>query len=77
MAQDGYVDVTWIGGPYDGAALELPALYLGAQQVDMPDPATAGNQDIAAEPLIYTGPSHRYALQHTPGGLLARFVLTA
>lgn len=73
MAQEGYVDVDWIGGPYDGADFPLPALYLGAQRVDMPDPATAAG-DGSDEPAIFSGPTHRYELEASPHGLVARHV---
>lgn len=73
MADDGYVDVSWLGGPYDGADLPLSKLYLGAAVVDMPDPATAYG-DGSEEPAIYTGPTHRYALETRDTGLAARFI---
>ncbi len=76
MAQDGYLDVSWEGGPYDGADLPLSALYLGAAVVDMPDPATA-YADGADEPAIFTGPVHRYALQAHGAGLRAAFLGTS
>lgn len=74
MAADGYVEVRWMGGPYDGSAQELPALYLTAAFVDMVDPATAANTDAATEPAIFTGPTHRYRLEREGDGLVARHV---
>ncbi|MTD43588.1 hypothetical protein GKE82_04530 [Conexibacter sp. W3-3-2] len=76
MAQDGYLDVAWIGGPYDGADLPLPTLYRGAAVVDMPDPATA-YADGGLEPAIYTGPTHRYALADEATQLRATFLETS
>lgn len=76
MARAGYVDVRWDGGPYDGSSLELPARYRDCALVDLPDPATALNDDPASEPAIYTGPSHRYGLSLDDGGLRARFERT-
>ncbi len=75
MAEPGYVDVRWIGGPYDGAQLPLTDLYLQAQMVDMPDPATA-TADGRDEPAIFTGPTHRYRLERDESaeGLIARHV---
>lgn len=74
MAAEGYVDVRWIGGPYDGAADGLPRPYLGAACVDMPDPATAWNTDAGSEPAVFTGPMHRYALERDGDALVARYV---
>jgi len=76
MAQDGYVDVDWDGGPYDGADLPLSVMYLGAAVVDMPDPATAFG-DGSEEPAIFTGPTHRYALAADGERLRASFLETS
>jgi hypothetical protein len=70
VAQEGWVDVRWVGGPYDGSEQPLPAIYRTAACVDMPDPATAEG-DGASEPAIFTGPMHRYALAPDGDGLLA------
>ena len=72
MAEAGYVDVRWEGGPYDGSEQPLPALYLQAACVDMPDPATAA-ADAADEPAIFSGPMHRYALARDGDGLVASY----
>lgn len=74
MAERGFVDVRWIGGPYDGSAQALPVGYLGAAFVDMPDLATATNTDASTEPAIFTGPHHRYALTRDEDGLTAEHV---
>ena len=70
MAQEGWVDVRWVGGPYDGSEQPLPALYRAAACVDMPDPATAEG-DGAQEPAIFTGPTHRYRLERDGDDLVA------
>ncbi len=72
MVDPGFVDVCWIGGPYDGADMALPSLYREGQFVDMPDPATAANTDASAEPAIFTGPQHRYKLEWDGARLIAR-----
>lgn len=74
MTAEGHIPVRWIGGPYDGAGVELPAAYLGAACVDMPDPATAYNADPSSEPAIFTGPMHRYRLTRDAEGLVATHV---
>ena len=66
--------VTWVGGPYDGASLELPDLYRHGQFIDLPDPQGAA-QDAEDEPAIYMPSSHRYRLELTEdgAGLVARY----
>jgi hypothetical protein len=74
MADDGFIDVRFIGGPYDGHEDQFPEHYQPGQVIQMPDPGTVINTESPAVPTIYSGPMHSYQLEDDATDLLARYI---
>lgn len=77
MTEDGFIEVLWIDGPYDGASHPLPDMYEPGAIVAMPDPATVVNADAPDAVTVYAGATHLYKLEAAaPTGFVARYVTT-
>ena len=77
MTEDGFIEVRWVDGPYDGASHPLPDMYEPGAIVAMPDPATVVNADAPDTPTVYAGATHLYKLEaDAPAGFVARYVTT-
>jgi hypothetical protein len=74
VADDGFIDVRFVGGPHDGREDQFPQHHRAGDVIKMPDPATVINTEPPAVPAIYSGPLHCYQLEDDATGLLARYI---
>jgi hypothetical protein len=76
MAEDGWMDARFIGGPWDGEEHPIPDWYEPGKVFKLPDRAAMANAGTPADPSVLT-PVHGYRLERDEAGFVGRFDPTA